>query len=127
MKTQTAKVKAVAERLNRSAGGLVQWTVSATLQPGITNGYFKDEITADHQRHPRADDPDLGRGQRPECRLGDAVDHQFRPDSRRPVGHQDRARPFVRLHSRSPSSKADRAELRAVEQQPGSCPATPST
>ena len=45
MKTQTAKVKAVAERLNRSAGGLVQWTVSATLQPGITNGYFKDEIT----------------------------------------------------------------------------------
>ena len=27
MKTQSAKVKAVAERLNRSAGGLVQWTV----------------------------------------------------------------------------------------------------
>ena len=45
MKTQSAKVKAVAERLNRSAGGLVQWTVSATLQPSITNGYFKDEIT----------------------------------------------------------------------------------
>ena len=44
MKTQTAKVKAVAERLNRP-GGLVQWTVSATLQPSITNGYFKDEIT----------------------------------------------------------------------------------
>jgi Protein of unknown function (DUF1573) len=45
MKTQSAKVKAVAERSSRSAGGLVQWTVSATLQPSITNGYFKDEIT----------------------------------------------------------------------------------
>jgi hypothetical protein len=45
MKTQSAKVKAVAERSNRSVGGLVQWTVSATLQPGITNGHFKDEIT----------------------------------------------------------------------------------
>ena len=45
MKTQSAKVKAVAERTGGSAGGLVQWTVTATLQPSITNGYFKDEIT----------------------------------------------------------------------------------
>jgi Protein of unknown function (DUF1573) len=45
MKTQSAKVKAVAQRLNQSAGGLVQWTITATLQQGITNGYFKDEIT----------------------------------------------------------------------------------
>ena len=45
MKTQYAKVKAVAERTSGPASGLVQWTVSATLQPSITNGYFKDEIT----------------------------------------------------------------------------------
>ena len=35
----------MAERLNRTVGGPVQWTVSATLQPGVANGYFKDEIT----------------------------------------------------------------------------------
>jgi len=45
MKTQSAKVKAVAERVNRSTSGLNQWTVTATLQPAIANGYFKDEVT----------------------------------------------------------------------------------
>jgi hypothetical protein len=46
MKTQTAMVKAVAEKLSGSAsGGANRWTVTATLQPDVTNGYFKDEIT----------------------------------------------------------------------------------
>jgi hypothetical protein len=45
MKTQSAKVKAIAEKLNRGVGGIIQYTVSATLQPSVTNGYFKDEIT----------------------------------------------------------------------------------
>ncbi len=45
MKTQTAKVKAIAKELGRTAGGGVQWQVTATLQPGVSNGYFKDEIT----------------------------------------------------------------------------------
>ena len=35
----------MAERIEPARGGPVQWTVSATLQPSITNGYFKDEIT----------------------------------------------------------------------------------
>ncbi len=41
MKTQSAKVKAVAERLNRSVGGLVQWTVAATLQPEYHQRLFQ--------------------------------------------------------------------------------------
>ena len=44
MKTQTAKVKAVAKELGRSADGRIQWHVTATLEPGLPNGYFKDEI-----------------------------------------------------------------------------------
>ena len=45
MKTQTAKVKAVAKELDRSVGRPDPVAVTATLQPGVTNGYFKDEIT----------------------------------------------------------------------------------
>ena len=44
MKTQTAKVKAVAKELGRSADGRIQWNIAATLGTGISNGYFKDEI-----------------------------------------------------------------------------------
>jgi hypothetical protein len=44
MKTQTAKVKAVAKELGRSADGRIQWNITATLATGISNGYFKDEI-----------------------------------------------------------------------------------
>ena len=45
MLTQTAKVKARGEEKSRTADGQIQWTVTATLQPGLSNGYFKDEIT----------------------------------------------------------------------------------
>jgi hypothetical protein len=45
MKTQTAKVKAVARELSRTVDGQIQWLITATLQPGVTTGYFKDEIT----------------------------------------------------------------------------------
>jgi Protein of unknown function (DUF1573) len=45
MKTQTAKVKAIAKELGRSADGRIQWNITATLGTGLTNGYFKDEIT----------------------------------------------------------------------------------
>jgi hypothetical protein len=45
MKTQSAQVKAVARELDRSADGQVRWSVTATLQPGLTSGFFKDEIT----------------------------------------------------------------------------------
>ena len=53
MKTQTAKVKAVAKELDRSADGQVRWLVTATLQPGLTNGFFKDEITLITNDSPR--------------------------------------------------------------------------
>jgi hypothetical protein len=45
MNTQTARIKARGEELTRSAGGQTQWNVSATLEPGQSLGYFKDEIT----------------------------------------------------------------------------------
>ncbi len=45
MKTQSAKVKAVAKELGRSADGRIQWNVTATLEPGLPNGIFRDEIT----------------------------------------------------------------------------------
>jgi hypothetical protein len=45
MKTQSAKLKAELRELNRSADGQVNFSLTATLQPGVPNGYFKDEIT----------------------------------------------------------------------------------
>jgi len=45
MKTQTSKVKAELRELSRTADGQIQFALSATLQPGVQNGYFKDEIT----------------------------------------------------------------------------------
>jgi hypothetical protein len=45
MRTQTAKVQAEARELGRTAGGQVQWQITATLQPAQAHGYFKDEIT----------------------------------------------------------------------------------
>ena len=45
MITQTAKVKAKGEEKTRTADGQIHWTITATLQPGLTNGHFKDEIT----------------------------------------------------------------------------------
>jgi hypothetical protein len=44
MKTQTARVKAVAKEIGRSASGRIEWNITATLEPGQPNGYFKDEI-----------------------------------------------------------------------------------
>jgi hypothetical protein len=45
MKTQSALVKAEARETGRTADGQIHWSVTATLQPGINNGYFKDEVT----------------------------------------------------------------------------------
>ena len=45
MKTQSSKVKAELRELNRTADGQINFSLSATLQPGVPNGYFKDEIT----------------------------------------------------------------------------------
>jgi Protein of unknown function (DUF1573) len=45
MKTQSDKVKAEAREVSRGVDGQVHWQITATLQPGIANGYFKDQIT----------------------------------------------------------------------------------
>jgi hypothetical protein len=45
MKTETAKVKAEAKEISRTADGQIHWRVTANLQPGLGDGYFKDEIT----------------------------------------------------------------------------------
>ena len=44
MKTQSSKVKAELRELSRTADGQINYTLTATLQPGVSNGYFKDEI-----------------------------------------------------------------------------------
>src|SRR5262249_47850976 len=45
MKTQTDKVKAVAKEVSRTGDGQIRWQITATLQPGVVNGHFKDQIT----------------------------------------------------------------------------------
>ncbi len=45
MKTQTAKVKAEAKEIGRTADGQINWLITATLQPAVTTGSFKDELT----------------------------------------------------------------------------------
>ena len=45
MKTQSARVKATAKELNRTTDGQIHWTITATLEPGPSTGYFKDEVT----------------------------------------------------------------------------------
>ncbi len=44
MKTQSSKVKAELRELSRTADGQINYTLTATLLPGTTNGYFKDEV-----------------------------------------------------------------------------------
>ena len=45
MKTQSSKVRAELRELSRTADGQMNYSLTATLQPGVPNGYFKDEIT----------------------------------------------------------------------------------
>jgi len=45
MKTQSSKLKAELRELSRTADGHINYSLTATLQPGVSNGYFKDEIT----------------------------------------------------------------------------------
>jgi len=45
MKTQSSHVKAELKPLGTTVDGQQQFTLTATLAPTVTNGYFKDEIT----------------------------------------------------------------------------------
>jgi hypothetical protein len=121
MKTQSAKVKAVAERSNRSVGGLVQWTVSATLQPGVTNGYFKDEITLITNDMPAQAIPISV-----VANVQSAVSVTPSIINFGPIRAGQSVTKVVHVRSSSAFSltrvEADRGELRAVEPQAGSLP-----
>jgi len=45
MRTRTDKIKAELRELNRTVDGQINFRLTATLQPNVPNGYFKDEIT----------------------------------------------------------------------------------
>jgi hypothetical protein len=45
MKTQSAKLTSMLQEVNRTVDGQINFNLTATLQPGVPNGYFKDEIT----------------------------------------------------------------------------------
>jgi Protein of unknown function (DUF1573) len=45
MNTRSSKVTAELRELNRTADGQINYSLTASLKPGISNGYFKDEIT----------------------------------------------------------------------------------
>jgi Protein of unknown function (DUF1573) len=45
MKTQSSSVKVVAKELGRTADGRIQWHLAATLEPGLPNGFFRDEVS----------------------------------------------------------------------------------
>jgi Protein of unknown function (DUF1573) len=121
MKTQTARVKAVAQRLNQSAGGLVQWTITATLQAGITNGYFKDEITLITNDAPAQTIPISV-----VANVQSAVSVSPSIINFGPIRAGQSVSKAVHVRSSAPFSltklEGNRAELRAVEPQPGSLP-----
>jgi hypothetical protein len=121
MKTQSAQVKAVAREMDRAADGQIRWLITATLQPGLTNGFFKDEITVITNDSPRQAIPItvvanvagalsvtpsiINFGQ---VRPGQSVSKVVRARS---------SAPFA-ITKLTPS----RTEVRAVEQAPGSVP-----
>ena len=121
MKTQSVKVKAVAEKLNRAVGGLNQWTVTATLQPDLANGYFKDEITLLTNDSPPQPIPISV-----VANIHSAVRVTPSIINFGPVRSGQSVSKTVHVRSSSPFTitklEADRADLAAVEQQTGSLP-----
>jgi hypothetical protein len=121
MKTQSVKVRAVAERLNRTGGGLNQWTVTATLQPDLTNGYFKDEITLVTNDSPPQSIPISV-----VANIHSAVRVTPSIVNFGPVRSGQSVSKTVHVRSSSPFTitklEADRADLAVVEQQTGSLP-----
>jgi len=121
MKTQSALVKAVAKELDRSADGQVRWRVTATLQPGLTNGFFKDEITLFTNDSPRQTIP-----------IAVVANIQSAVSVTPSIINFGQVRPgqsvskVVRVRSSAPFTitkmVASRAELQTVEQTTGSGP-----
>jgi hypothetical protein len=123
MKTQTPKVKAEAKEQNRTADGQIHWLITATLQPAISLGYFRDELTLVTNDNPPQTIPisvvanvqsavsvtpsilNLGR-----IRPGETI-------SRPNVVHVRSTAPFALT-----KLTASRPELEPVEARPGSLP-----
>jgi hypothetical protein len=121
MKTHSVKVKAIAERLDRAVGGLNQWTVTATLQPDLNNGYFKDEITLFTNDSPPQSIPiSVVANIQSAVRVTPSIIN-FGPVR---AGQSVTKTVHVRSSSSFTITKldADRADLTAVEQQTGSLP-----
>jgi hypothetical protein len=121
MKTQSVKVKAIAERLNRAVGGVNQWTVTATLQPDLTNGYFKDEITLVTNDSPPQSIPiSVVANIQSAVRVTPSIINFGQVRAGQSVSKT------VHIRSSSPFTitklEADRTDLSAVEQQTGSLP-----
>jgi Protein of unknown function (DUF1573) len=121
MKTQSVKLKAIAERLNRAVGGLNQWTVTATLQSDLTNGYFKDEITLITNDSPPQSIPiSVVANIQSAVRVTPSIINFG------PVRAGQSVSKTVHVRSSSPFTitklEANRTDLAAVEQQIGSLP-----
>ena len=118
MKTRSARVKAVAERISQSATN--QWMVTATLQPDIPNGSFKDEITLITNDSPPATIP-----------ISVVANVQSAVAATPSIINFGAIRPGQSVtkvvHVRSTTAfaltkiEANRADLQAVEQDAGSC------
>ena len=102
MKTQSSKVKAELRELSRTADGQINYTLTATLQPGVSNGYFKDEITllTNDQSSPSIPISVVANIQ--SAVAVTSVDHQLRRPSSGSVGIQDDLWFVPRSRSRSP-------------------------
>jgi len=121
MKTQSALVKAVAKELDRSADGQVHWRITATLQPGLTPGFFKDEITVITNDSPRQAIP-----------ISVVANVQSAVSVTPSIINFGQVRPgqsvskVLRVRSSSPFTitklAASRTELQTVEQTTGSVP-----
>ncbi len=94
MKTVSSKVKAELRELSRTADGQINYSLTATLQPGVSNGYFKDEITllTNDQTSPSIPISVVANIQSAVAVL--SLDHQLRRLAARSIRIQDRAGSF---------------------------------
>jgi hypothetical protein len=119
MKTQTAKVKAEARALDGTVDGQIRWLITATLQPGVSNGFFKDEVTLFTNDSPAQTIPIsvVANIQSAVTVLPSVINYG-------PVRPGQAVTKVVHVRSTAPFSitklTPDRAELEAVEPQPGS-------
>jgi hypothetical protein len=117
MKTLTAHVKAEARAAGRTVDGQIQWVVTATLQPGVSNGSFKDDLSVFTNDSPPQTIPIsvVANIQGAVTALPSVINYG-------PVRPGQSVTKVVHVRSSSPftitKASADRPELEAVDQQP---------